>query len=409
MLDDSNLIVILVDTLRADHLGSYGHQQPTSPYLDRLAKDSIVFDRVVAPASQTVPSMLSLWSGLYPSRHGNQYFAGLRAFRVPVAKTKPRVPEHVTLLSETLGERGYKTGAIVTNPWLRKEYGFARGFDVYQQSTTKPPFPRGPEVNRSATELMERWKNTRFFLYVHYMDAHIPYETEPRYRDLFPEEPGARKGIAQLRSGYNAEIRAVDDYVGELLATAGRLGLTDNTLVVFVSDHGEEFGEHGGVGHGHALYQELVRVPLLLHHPKLRPFSRRIDTPVSLVDFRATVLELLTGMPGEDVDGISLVPEIRGTPDQKPARILYSELGEATAALRGDKKVIRSRAKKGAAELAFDLSADPDEKNPIAAPHDWVRQLSNAIQRQEAQRFVDTAETEPIDPATEERVRALGY
>lgn len=410
LLANHNVILVLVDTLRADHLGTYGYQRATSPFLDQLVTESITFDRAVAPASQTVPSMLSLWTGVYPARHGNQYYAGARAFRVPTPKTKPRVPDDLTLMSEYFERSGYRTGAIVTNPWLREDYGFARGFETYRHWDSVPA-PRGPEINAAARAQLAQWKDERFFLYLHYMDVHIPFDPKPRYKSDFPIDPGVVHGLAELRSSYDAEIRAVDDYVRDLVKIVRDLGIEDKTLFVFASDHGEEFGDHDKLGHGHALYQELVHVPLLFRHPLLKSAARRIDTPVSLVDVAPTILELTIGKAstGNDLDGVSLVPQLRGNDNSGTPRTLFTELGEMTAAIRANKKLIRSHKKKAPGQWAYDLGTDPAEKAAADSKQLWVEQLSAAIDDHEARRVVDHESTDSIDPATEERVRALGY
>ncbi len=410
LLADNNVILVLVDTLRADHLGTFGYQWPTSPFLDQLVAESITFDRAVAPASQTVPSMLSLWTGVYPNRHGNEYYAGARAFRVPTPRTKPRVPDNLTMMSEHLARRGYRTGAIVTNPWLREDYGFARGFETYRHWDSVPA-PRGPVINAAAREQVTKWKEERFFLYLHYMDVHIPLDPKPRYREDFPIDPGLVLGLAALKSSYDAEIRAVDDYVKDLVKIVRDLGIEDKTLLVFVSDHGEEFGDHGRLGHGHSLYQELVHVPLLFRHPRLKSAARRIDTPVSLVDIAPTILELTLGKTSTDsnLDGVSLVPLLRGEDNAGKPRTLFTELGEMTAAIRNDKKLIRSHKKEAPEQWAYDLRIDPSEKTATSAGEPWVEKLSTAIDDHEARRVVDDESKDSIDPVTEERVRALGY
>lgn len=415
LLENNNVLVVLVDTLRADHLGAYGHSLATSPFLDQLVEESITFDRVVAPSSQTVPSTLSLLSGVYPNRHGNQYFVEVEggAFRVPTPKTRPQVPDHVTLLSEQFLERGYKTGAVVANPWLRRVWGFGRGFETYDHigmGRLKKGWSRGGDVNNAARELLEAWKDERFFLYLHYMDVHTPYEKEPRYKDEFPTDLSPISSIAASLLSYNAQVRAMDDHFRDLLATLRELGLDEKTLVVFTSDHGEMFGEHKSFGHGQALYQELVHVPLLLRHPKLKPMARRVDWPVSLVDVAPTIVELTLGKVNVDGDGISLVPHLRGAGRSEQARILYSELGYMTAAVRGDQKVIRSGGgKRKGSQWAFDLANDPKEQSTIESEQGWVREMIAAIEGHDARRFVDREAKETIDPATEERVRALGY
>ena len=232
---------------------------------------------------------------------------------------------------------------------------------------------------------------------------------QPLYADEIPTDLSPHPGVAKLLAGYNAEIRVMDDYFRALVEMVRELGLEEKTLIIFVSDHGEEFGEHGGFTHGHALYQELVHVPLLFRHPRLEEMARRIHTPVSLVDIAPTILDLTTGAVPPNIDGISLVPEILGTTAPSEPRILYSELGKLTAAVRDGKKLIRSTDEKNQGQWAYDLALDPQEKTAVESDESWIRELSEAVDEHRAQQFADGEAHEPIDPATEERVRALGY
>ncbi len=410
-LEGANIVLVMVDTLRADHLGSFGYARPTSPFLDQLADASIAFSNVVAPASQTVPSMLSLWSGVYPNQHGNQYFPGIRAFRVPTPNTEPKVPDDLPLMAEYLQARGYRTAAVVTNPWLRKSYGFARGFEVYHHLEAVPA-PRGPAINDLAREIIDRWKGEKFLLYLHYMDVHIPFDPKPKYRADFPPIDGPSEAISQLKASYEAEIRAIDDYTKEILSELKRAGLADDTLIVFTADHGEEFDEHGGIGHGHALFQELVHVPLMLIHPKLASRYRKIAQPISLVDVFPTVAELVATGDAPPADGRSLVPLIANEDVEVYAkRTLFSELGTATSAVKRGKKLIRTTKKNTTDFKAFDLTEDPRELNPIASGPPWINELRAALQQHAKRTRSQESDNSfgKLDPEVEERVRALGY
>lgn len=407
LLRNTNIVLIVVDTLRADHLSGFGHPHPTSPYLDRLADQSVTFTRALATASHTVPSMLSLWTGRYPVVHGNQYFADVRAFRVPTPNTRPSVPAPLPMLAEHLRDNGYRTAAVTTNPWLREEYGFARGFDVYHH-LDEVPAPRGPAVNAVAREIVEEWRARRFFLYVHYMDVHLPFDPEPRYRGRFPARDGLPELMTQWHADYQAEIRAVDDYIRGVVEALSELGLAEDTLLIVTSDHGEEYRDHGRFGHGHALYQELIHVPLLLHHRKLA--AGRIDVPVSLVDLFPTVAALVTGPLQREVDGISLVPLILDRDRADRDRVLFGELGNQVTAIRDNQKLIRDSTRPKERETAFDLRDAAGERESVDASTPWVAELAAEIDRHAARASAaDQAPYEVLDPAVEERVRALGY
>jgi arylsulfatase A-like enzyme len=425
----ANVVVVLVDALRADHLGCYGYALPTSPFLDELARDGVVFERAVSAASQTVPSVLSLWASVYPSRHGNQYFARKNAFRVGPNRTRPRVPEQLPLMAEMFQRRGYATGAVIGNALLHPDYGFARGFDRYLNLPAQQRLnvlPRGQDVNRAAFTLLEEWRERPFLLYLHYMDVHSPYQPPEPYRREFV---GSLRGmysyvnglfpilrpedVAFTRALYDAGIRGVDDVVHELVVALRSNGLADSTLLVVTADHGDEFHEHGGMGHGWTLYQEVLHVPLVFVHPRLTraATARRFPGPVSLVDVLPTLLELTGGEVLSGLDGVSLAPLIVGAEaeGENPPRALFSELGDMKAIQKGERKLIRSM-RQGEHDEAFDLQADPREQQPGAPA--WRQELAtelSAFLEHAPPPLPAPAEDAPVDPRLEEQLRALGY
>lgn len=178
----TNVIVVLVDALRADRLGAFPRGAATSPFIDELAERAVRFENASSTASQTVPSVLSLWSSAYPSRHGNSYFHDTASFRLPERKTSPQVPDALPLMAQLFGERGYRTGAVVTNPWLQSKWGFARGFERYEFISRA----RGPVVNRTGLEMIDAWDAERpFLLYLHYMDVHFPRHPLDAFQETF--------------------------------------------------------------------------------------------------------------------------------------------------------------------------------------------------------------------------------
>ncbi len=420
-----NVLLILVDALRPDHLGCYGYAVPTSPSIDRLASEAVVFDAASSTASQTVPSVLSLWSGLYPSRHGNMYYPTTDSFRVRAPRTPPWVPDDVALLAEYFRGRGFRTGAVVTNPWLRAEFGFARGFDDYAYLTGEgsAPYSRASIVNERAISMLQRWRSDRFFLYVHYMDVHAPYQPPEPYRERFVGNlPGRNfdgRGVAPyvtdidaayMRALYDADIRAVDDAVRDLLTELSSLGLDSSTIVVFTADHGEEFLDHERLGHGWTLYEEMTRVPLLIRIPDSGSGGQRIAVSVSLLDLWPTLAELTGGAPPLGGQGVSLVPLINGDRETAPERVLFAELGSGTSARRGTHKLIRWS--DPGWQRAYDLSADPGEQHPIEREATWRNDLEQALDHFAAASAQITPRPTPaatLDAETAERLRALGY
>lgn len=307
-----NLLLITIDTMRADHVGAYGYAMARTPNLDRLAREGVRFDRAYAPAPITLTSHASLLTGLYPPGHGARDNGMAMRDAVPT-------------LATTLRGRGFATAAIVAAFPLDKRFGLARGFDVYSDR-----MPRGSD-GRLANERPARvvidealaWlSKTRndggakpFFLWVHLFEPHAPYGDPVRDRGRSPLDR------------YDDEIATADREAGRLVASLGPD--LDSTLVVAASDHGEAFGEHGETGHSLFVYDTTLRVALLMRGPGV-PAARVVAGPVGLVDVAPTVLALL-GLPcgaraqvcGSLVDGIDLRPALEGK--ALPARQLYAE------------------------------------------------------------------------------------
>jgi arylsulfatase A-like enzyme len=290
--------MIVVDTLRADHLGAYGAQRNTSPNIDRLATGSVRFERAYSAAPWTKPSVASMISGLYPTHHQVESLAAV-------------VPDEVVTLAEILREQGYATAGVVSHSLLSRKHGFAQGFDVYLESEGRGhEYVSSPGVTSQARAQLNRLadEGRPFFLFVHYFDPHYAYQSHPEYG--FAGEPprrlerlGTIERIRQrmdlvteaeldhLRDRYDEEIRFTDESIGGLLTHLEALDLDSQTIVVLTGDHGEEFKERDWIGHVRTVYDELVRVPLLIRAPAASP--RTVADPVSLVSLVPTLLELL--------------------------------------------------------------------------------------------------------------------
>ncbi len=312
-----HLMVVSIDTLRPDRLGAYGYDRPSSPTLDELAASGVLFENASTVAPWTLPSHASLVTGLYPRHHGAKRHVEALA-------------EEVATLAERLRDAGFQTSAVVNSKFLDKKYRFDRGFDdfAFLKPTHDPEAPSSV-VDRSLDWLENRGEG-RFFLLVHDYDVHSSYGALPRHHDLLvrPYEGFVDGSAAQLRSVrrgemslgpddlrhlidlYVAGIRQLDDELGRLIQGLKDLGVYQDTLVVVVSDHGEEFLEHGGVLHGRTQYEEMLRIPMIMRGPGL-PAGLRVRSPVSLVDVFPTALSLL-GLPGTDeLDGIDLGTSLR--------------------------------------------------------------------------------------------------
>ena len=366
-----NVLVISVDTLRRDHLGCYGYEPDTSPNIDALAARGVVFDNALSTSSWTLPSHASMLTGRYPSSHG---------LRDDGVKLAPSVPT----LAAGFRLNGYHTLAVVSHVYVSSTFGLERGFDVFDDSLTEAGATNPPaeQVADRFLALLRASPARPFFGFVHFFDPHWPYTApEPfarRFADrdyagpidgsvesLLPYFFASRAMPDQHReemiARYDGEIAYLDHQIGRLIDGLRKRGELDQTIVALVADHGEEFKEHGQLGHGRTLYEELVRVPFVLAgHPALQPGSRRDDL-VSLIDLAPTLLDLVGAEALPGVDGRSLLAH------DEPDRALFSEsirFGvEMRALRRGRYKLIHVPSKES--QLYYDLLSDPGERAPL--------------------------------------------
>ena len=407
-----NIVLVVADTLRADHLKIYGYEKETAPFLTSLARRAIVFDAAHSTSSWTSPSMASLFTSLYPFQHGVQ-IASLRA--VDRAIELKTMPTTVDVLAEQLRDAGYRTFAVTDNKNVSAPAGFMRGFDRFENLD----YEGAPSVNKKLLE----WKDDitseePYLLYVHYMDPHAPYhERAPWYEEAAESAPPESE-LEDDALKYDSEIRFLDQHLSELFAA---FDWNENTVVVFTSDHGEEFGEHGGAHHGRTLYGEVLNVPLIVQAPGRWTGSRRIDANVSLVDVGPTILEVAGAPASNTFEGHSLVPLLDGrarVPHPIYSHLIYPEdrgLRENEPEIEiqgltdGSLKLLRTVG--GETEL-FDTAQDPTEVENLSAerPADVAR-LSDKLDRalQEGTRYVAGSEKLPLTEKQEKKLRALGY
>ncbi|HEY1758420.1 MAG TPA: sulfatase [Bryobacteraceae bacterium] len=401
-----NVLLVTMDTVRADHLSLYGYARNTSPNLAKLAQTSTVFSHPVAAGNGTLTSHAALLTGVYTSWNGARSNDGVQ---IPISKNFPT-------LAELILKQGYSTAAFVANcAYLIPSFGFDRGFQTFEsQNPLKvlPPgkayclrsgaravlnrfidtaefdlqFLRAAEINRRAFQFLDREpvQSQPFFVFLNYMDAHQPYVPPAPYNTLFPVGGGSSQlradfdsegqdghsplEIASAISQYDGGIAYIDDQIGKLLQHLKELGLYDNTLIIITGDHGEAFGERGYYGHGATVYQSVVSVPLLIKYPGTDE-GKRLDSPAGHVDIVPTVLDLTASAPPKLIQGHSL----KGN-EGDPARVLFSESFTShpkgnpkrnlteRALYAGNFKYVGSAT--GAREL-YDLSADPEAAHDI--------------------------------------------
>ncbi|MBC8451396.1 MAG: sulfatase, partial [Planctomycetes bacterium] len=350
-----NVLLITVDTLRQDHLGCYGYERPTSPHLDALAKSAVVFEDAQVQAPWTLPSLASLMTGLETTAHG------CRSFHDALA------PSYETL-AERLFAAGYDTAAVASHVFLGRDYGLDQGFvhfddELVLEMTRSDEVISSPKITQKGLDFLAAQAGARdagssrpWMLWLHYFDPHAEYLRHQGISGQF--------GTQRPVDLYDGEIAFTDRWIGRLLDGLATHGFEQDTIVVFTADHGEEFGDHGRVDHGHTLYRELLDVPLIVRVPGGTP--RRVATMVRSIDLANTLLELTELPPLREGHGVSLVPLLEGRLLDVPASLAELERDaalSATAWVESDRKAIDRR--HSGEQLGFDRRADPTEQRPL--------------------------------------------
>jgi choline-sulfatase len=369
-----NLILLVMDTARADVFRAFNPKSRVrTPAFDRLAEQATVFTSAYANENWTKPSVATILSGLYPTTHGTK------------EDTDVLSPD-VRLLSEHLRSRSFATAAFIANGYCSDKFGFKRGWDAYTNYIRENKPSQAEHVFGDALAWMTKHRGERFFLYLQTIDPHVPYNPPIEFSRLyFPEEyrgvvGPSLDGLEQLaiasnrkrmrpqdwvwiRALYDAEVTYHDTHMGRFLDAVAKLGILDDTLIVVTNDHGEELRDHGKLGHGHSLYEELVRAPLLIRYPSLFRPGQRIKEPVENVDLFPTIIETLGLESVSDVDGLSLLPMLEGRPPAVPSYAV-SEFRDRHRSVRvGRWKLVASRT--GVRSL-FNIEFDPNEQNDQA-------------------------------------------
>ena len=385
------IILISIDTLRADHLPIYGYRSVRTPTIDALAADGIVFENAYAHSPQTLPSHVSILSGRLPFQHGVRDNVGFA------------VKPDERLLPAMIRDAGYVSGGFASAYVLREETGIGKSFDHFD---ARMP-PSSPEVaigqlqreGRETLAAAEQWLDTvrspRFFLFFHIYEPHSPYTPPARFGSYSP---------------YDGEIAYADEIVGSLIASLKRRQLYDNALLVLLSDHGEGLGDHGEQEHGLFLYRDTIRVPLLIKLPGQRDAGRRVTVPVQHIDLVPTVLDRLKLAKPAALAGRSLVPLFDGgtIPEQGVyAEALYSRYHFGWSELYSLTDAQYSFIRAPRDEL-YDVQKDPGQIDNLAPARDTTRvAMRGALDRLTAGASIDAPGDVSAD--ARERLRALGY
>jgi arylsulfatase A-like enzyme len=438
-----SLILISIDCLRADHVGIYGYRKGTTPQLDELGKEAVVFRRAASASSWTIPSHMSMFTGLPPFLHGvsesqDRYWAG----------TARRLAPSVPYLAEILAREGYTTAGAVSSVAMSPVYGFERGFGVYRLHAAN-----AGEVVDSALDLARRARGRELFLFVHFIDAHWPYlpmvefrRYEREFLDRFPPRPKDISNLIQRLSGkavwarpedapealalYDAAIAHVDREIGRFFRELRALSLYEDSLILVTGDHGESFHDHGTWGHGRNLYQELTHVPLLVKWPG-SSLRGEVDAPVGHVDFFATLLEQ-AGIAPPPNEGVNLRIAFERDREGVSSRAMVMDVSWEDRFRRETMLAVRRGARKYVAvfpygapeeiswssllrEELYDLDDDRLEERNLAP----AREEDLGPFRERARAYLDAAravfhsrrrgEGIEIDQDVERRLESLGY
>jgi arylsulfatase len=417
-----SVVLITLDTTRADHLGCYGYRRRTSPNLDRLAAESRLHTRAVATSSWTLPAHASLFTGKLETSHGAGYHPDgplslASAVPGPPAWKRYRargLPESETTLAEILKRAGYATGAVVAGPWLKRPFGLAQGFDFYDDDHIDSSDGRRAEsVTAAALRWLERTPSRPVFLFLNYYDPHGPYgPPDPFLRRFLPagvDPPGDGIPTGEtLAALYDAEILYMDHHLGALLDGVRSIGLYQNALIVVTADHGELLGEHGEIGHGQTLTEPELRIPLIVKPPGRNAPSRN-DAPVQLTDILPIVLhETNLDVPASIQGGL---PPRRGHPVVAEVYPLGfdSPRGHWRALFDRDWKLLWNDR---SPPRLFDLASDPGEDRDLARREvDRTVRMSRLLDAYlvSLPRPGDAGPPRALDRETQEALRSLGY
>jgi arylsulfatase A-like enzyme/Flp pilus assembly protein TadD len=399
--ESPNVLFIIIDTLRADHLGCYGDAKIRTPNIDSIAKQGTMFQNAITQAPLTFPSHTTMFTSTYPQQ-SNAWDNG-----------SYRLASSEVTLAQVLQDKGYATGAFVSTVVLDAKYGLNKGFQTYDDAIGKNQgdrvikFMDDERTADRTAPLAIKWmkdnKDKKFFLWVHFYDPHGIYNPPSPYKEMYGKEP------------YDGEIAFADHYVGEVLSALKELGLKDRTLVVFAGDHGEGLGEHGENGHGIFVYDETLKVPLIFSYPNVIPQAKVIKEQARLIDIMPTILDLLNIKKNKEIQGQSLAGVLKGEekPEDRTAFSVtrYAQIhfnwSEMQSWRTRDWKYIKSTEP----EL-YNISKDPDESVNLISKR---KDIAQAMEKDLDEFFKKTSAPEKkenkieMDEQTKKQLMSLGY
>ena len=424
-INQTNVVLISIDTLRADHLSLYGYHRKTSPHLEELARDSTVFNRVYAHSPWTLTSHMSLMTSLFPLAHG--------------AESKTRISRNIPTLAETLKDAGYATAGFYAQSWLDPKFGFGRGFDVYEA------YDFGDDGLAATSEFLDEWAKSQkspFFLFLHFRDVHTApmgkdpgflYNSPPEFRDSFLPYPEISKPfiardvwegrtsideqeLANVVARYDGGILYVDFLIDKLIDKLRDLDAYDDSLIVITSDHGESLGDRGRITSHGGMFEEGLRIPLIVKLPRSHPEAQRlrdhkVDYPVQTVDIAPAILNALGIESPSTFQGKDLFSKLE--------RDIVGFRNNRAVLIRGNQKLnmaIESDGSPPSIRL-YDLQADPGETHPL---HNRDKPLADSLRmaleehlqdhRDLFEKLSDSANTSiELEPEKIERLKAMGY
>lgn len=418
LLSKPNVILISVDALRADHLSCYGYQRDTTPNIDRLASEGVLFSQAISQGIGTLESHMSMLTSLYPHTHGLNH-------------ARQTLDDSKVTLAEILKDNGYFTVAFTGGSYMDARYGFSQGFDIYDDS--------GGGIEKQIPRIfnaLEKNRNKRFFIFIHTYDVHAPYNPPEPYDKLYTlPQSNFNPSVENLRAVidkkatltdddlrriialYDGGIRYVDEHIGRLLKKLDELGLSDKTLIIITADHGEEFMEHGSLMHEWQLYDELIHVPFIMRFKEKIGKGQIIRNQVQSIDIMPTVLDILGISLNKEAEGTNLVPLINGV--ESINRAAYTEclgwpgFGINLYSIRTERfKFIYTISKaKGPSVELYNLKNDPGETMNLAFKKP---QLAEKLKKHLFDHIGSAEElfregNGQIDEELRKRLKSLGY